>query len=61
MTAQTRLRRIEKRLGIGQDDETIELRLPGGRIARTTRRAFDGFVAWLKARASNEQETIETD
>jgi hypothetical protein len=61
MTAQTRLRRIEKQLGVRQDDETIELRLPGGRIARTTRRAFDGFVAWLKEREHYGQETIETD
>ncbi len=56
-----RVDKIEERFGVGRNDEVVELPLPDGRIARTTRRALDGFLAWLKARASNEQEAIKTN
>lgn len=56
-----RVAKIEERFGMGRDDEIVELPLPDGRIARTTRPALDGFLAWLKARESSEQETIETN
>ena len=61
MSVETRLKRIERQLGVGRDEEMVELPLPDGRIARTTRRAFDGFVAWLKDRENYGKEAIETD
>ena len=56
-----RVAMIEGRFGMGWDDKIIGLPLPDGRIAGAPRRAFDGFIAWLKARENYGQGTIETD
>ena len=61
MSVETGLKRIERQLGIGRDEEMVELPLPDGRIARTTRREFEDFAEWLEARQDYGQETIETN
>ena len=59
MTITSRIKRIEKQLGITGDDELVEIPWPDGRIHRTTRRKLNEFLDWLKGREDNGQETIE--
>jgi len=40
MSVESRLRRIEKQLGIDRDDEIVEFPLNDGEVVRLTRRAF---------------------
>ena len=49
MSVESRLKRIEKKLGITGDDE-IEFPWPDGRIVRTTQRELNQFFEWLKGR-----------
>lgn len=52
MRVESRLKRIEKQLGIDRDKDIIELPLPNGRIGWMTQHSFDKFVAWLNERAN---------
>jgi hypothetical protein len=56
-----RVARIERRLNIRPGDELVEFPWPDGRTVLMTRRALDGFMAWLKSREDDGQETMETD
>ena len=60
MTIESKIKRIEKQLGITGDDEIVEIPLDSGQILRFTQRGLNQFVEWLKDREDNGQETIET-
>lgn len=45
MNFKSRLKRIEKRLGVSRDDEIVELELNDGQVFRLTNRKLDEIFA----------------